>query len=95
MNTLPQPRPQSLRAVSVASVVFGILGAGFFWWVPLGMVFSLAGLMLGFIDSLTAKQHSLTYRLSVTGLIISAIALILCLAIAALGWQSVTFGSLR
>ena len=48
MDTTNQPL--SLRALSVISIVAGLLGGGFYWWVPLGMVLSITGMMFGFVD---------------------------------------------
>ncbi len=83
---------QALRGVSLASIIFGILGGGFFWWVPLGIVFSLTGLIFGLVDSFSARRRSLDYRLSIVGLVISVATLALGIVIAALGLQTVTFG---
>ena len=85
---------QWLRAVSFGSIILGLLGAAFYWWVPLGMVFSLAGLMYGFVDWVHARQRSLDYRLSMVGLLVCVAALALDIVIAALGLQTFTFGSL-
>lgn len=84
--------PRVLRAVGTGSIIFGILGGGLCWWLPLGMVFSITGLLLGGADWANARRHSLSYRLSVAGLAISAIALALDIVIAAFGLQTVTFG---
>ena len=40
----------TVRALSVSAIVFALLGGAFFWWVPMGMVLNLAGLMFGFVD---------------------------------------------
>jgi hypothetical protein len=86
--------PQTLRTVGWSSVLCGILGAGFFWWVPMGMVLSILGLVLGFIDSTIARRRSLPFRLSIAGMVISLAALALCIVIAALNLQLLTFGGL-
>jgi hypothetical protein len=84
---------QGLRSLSFGSIALGVLGIVFFWWVPLGMVASLAGLTLGFIDWESARRRSLDYRLSVIGLLVGAAALTLDIVIAVLGMQTITFGS--
>ncbi len=84
----------SLRSLSIASLVFGILGFVFFWWLPLGMVLSLAGLLLGFSDWTVAGRRSLDRRLSIVAILISVAALILNIVIAALGMQIWTFGGM-
>jgi hypothetical protein len=88
-------QPQALRIFSVASILFGILGGAFYWWVPLGMVLSLTGLMLGVIDGAIARRRSFSFRLSIVGLLVSAAALSLCIVIYALNMQTVTFGGGR
>lgn len=84
----------SLRGLSIASLVFGILGGVLFWWLPLGMVLSLAGLLLGFSDWSVAGRRSLDRRLSIVAILISVAALILNIVIAALGMQIWTFGGM-
>jgi hypothetical protein len=84
---------QGLRALSFGSIALGLLGAFFYWWLPLGMVVSLCGLTLGFIDWESARRRSLDNRLSMVGLVLSAAALALCIVIAMLGMQTITFGS--
>jgi hypothetical protein len=84
---------QGLRALSFGSIALGLLGAVFYWWLPLGMVVSLCGLTLGFIDWESARRRSLDNRLSMVGLVLSAAALALCIVIAMLGMQTITFGS--
>jgi len=90
MNTTMQPR--GIRAFSVGSIALGILGGTFFWWVPLGMVLSLAGLTLGMVDGISARRRSLAYQLAVVGCVISLVSLGLDLSIAFRGLQTLTFG---
>jgi hypothetical protein len=84
--------PGNLRALSVGSLIFAVLGAVFYWWVPLGMVLGLAGLVLAFTDTTMARRRSLDYRLSIVALLFSAAALCLDFAIMFLHLQTVTFG---
>ena len=81
-----------LRGLSLAALVFGALGGVFFWWVPLGMVLSLTGLLLSFFDWTNARKRSLDSRLSIVGLLISAATLALDIVIAWFGLQTLTFG---
>jgi len=90
MNT--SKTPTSLRGLSVTSLIFGVLGGVFFWWLPLGMVLSLTGLVLGFIDGTMARRRSLDFRLSILAIVLAGAALSLNIVIALLGLQSVTFG---
>lgn len=85
-------QPPGLRIFSIASILFGILGGVFYWWVPFGIVASLTGLILGLIDTVSARRRSLTYRLSIAGLLLSTATLILDIVIYALGKQTMTFG---
>jgi len=93
MATNTNQEIQGLRALSVGSIVLGLLGGAFYWWAPLGIILSLSGLMLGLIDGISARRRSLDFRLSIVGFLICAIALTLGLVIAFLGLQTVTLGS--
>ena len=81
-----------LRAVSVGSLAFGALGGALCWWLPFGIVFSMAGLLLGFIDYVSARRRSLEHRLAVVGIAISLVSLAAGFIVLALGMQLVTFG---
>jgi hypothetical protein len=85
-------QPQGLRVFSVASIGFGILGGIFYWWVPLGMIASMAGLLMGFVEVVSARRHSLTYSLSIAGVLVSAATLALNITIAVMGLQTWTLG---
>jgi hypothetical protein len=90
MNVNPMDR--TLRGVGITAIVFGLLGGALFWWLPMGIMLSITGLTLAFIDWVSARRRSSDFRLSIVGLLISAGALALCVVIAALGLQTVTFG---
>jgi hypothetical protein len=83
---------QSFHALSLGSILFAVAGAVFYWWLPLGTVFSLTGLVLGFIDWTSARRRSRDQRLGIVGMVLAAAALALNLVIAYLGLQTVTFG---
>lgn len=83
---------RDLRRLAVASIVFSFLGGVFFWWVPLGIVLSMTGLMLGFADWGFARRRSLDRRLSLIGMLLGLAGLALDLVIAFLGLQTVTLG---
>ena len=82
----------SLRTLSVSAIIFGVLGGAFYWWVPLGMVLGLAGVLFGFVDWTMAHRRSLDYRLSIVAVFLSIATLSLDIVIALLGLQTVTFG---
>jgi hypothetical protein len=84
--------PGGLRVFVIISLVFAILGAAFYWWVPMGLVMSLAGMLFGFIDWTAARRRSLNSRLSVLAMLLSLAAFSLDTVIAYLGLQTVTFG---
>jgi hypothetical protein len=86
---------QGLRGLSITALVAGALGGLFCWWLPLGMVLSLTGLVFGFIDCTAARRRSLDYRLSIAAILLSVATLILNVVIAYLGLQLLTFGALR
>ncbi len=85
----------TLRYLSVGSLLFGVLGGVFCWWVPLGMVLSLTGLVFGFIDCTRCVRRSLDFRLSIVAILISIATLAADIVVAYLGLQTVTFGGLR
>jgi len=85
----------NVRGLSLGAFVFGVLGAILFWWVPMGLVLSLAGLLIGFVDWTMARRRSLDFRLSIAAMIFCLAALGLDIVIVALGLQTVTFGALR
>ena len=84
---------ESFRSLSVAALIFGALGGAFYWWVPLGMVLGLTGLVFGFVDCTVARRRSLDFRLSLIAMLLSIAVLILDTVIAVLGMQTITFGS--
>jgi hypothetical protein len=90
-----QKTAESHRGTAISSLIFAVLGGVFFWWVPLGMVLGLTGLLLGFVDWTMARRRSLDYRLSIVAMVLALVALSLDFVIAALGLQTITFGSLR
>jgi hypothetical protein len=83
-------RTTGLRALTMGTLFFGMMGWAFYWVLPLGMVFSLTGLVLGLVDLLNARRRSVEFSLSMLGLVISAAALAFCIYIAAEGLQTVT-----
>jgi uncharacterized membrane protein len=87
-----QENKLNLRKLGLGSILLGVLGGAFFWWAPLGLVLSMSGLILGFVDWNRARKHSLNKRLSIAAMIISLVTLVLCIVITALHLQTVTFG---
>jgi len=85
-------QPLRLRSLSIGSIILGVVGGLFYWWVPFGMVVSTTGLMTGFVGWVRAQRRSLDCRLSIVGLLLSGATLALDIVIALLGLQMVTFG---
>ena len=82
----------TIRYLGIGSLIFGTLGGIFYWWLPLGIVLSLTGLMFGFGDWTMARRRSLDYRLSIGGMLLCGIALALDIVVGVMGLQTVTFG---
>jgi hypothetical protein len=68
-------------------VVFGVLGFGFYWWVPLGVVLSLTGLMMGIIDWVDSSRLGGRTGLILAGLLISEAGLAFDLFVAVRGLE--------
>ena len=88
-------KARTLRGFVVVSLIFGVLGGGFYWWVPLGIVLSMGGLLFGLIDWTMARRRSLNARLSIAAIVLSLATLTLDIVIALNGLQTWTFGELR
>ena len=80
-----------LRGLSIAALVLALLGGAFYWWMPMGMVASLAGLTLGFADWTRARRRSLDYRLSIVAMLLALATLALNIFVAAYHLQTLTF----
>ena len=85
MGTVTQP--ERFQGIAVGSLILGILGAVFFWWAPLGMVFSLTGLFMGLVAWLNAANRPASRPLAIAGTIVSAAALIVGLVVALTGLE--------
>src|SRR5262249_18113023 len=84
--------PRTLRVFVVVSLIFGILGFAFYWWVPMGIVLSISALVFGFVDWTAARRRSLACRLSILAMLFTVTALSIDIVIAVLGLQTLTFG---
>ncbi len=91
MNGSNKTQP-NVRWISYGSVLLALLGGGFCWWVPMGIILSLAGLTLGFVDWTAALRRSLDQRFAIVGMLLSVAALIVDCIVYYLGWQILTFG---
>lgn len=86
--------PVSVKGLGITSVCLGLLGGMFYWWTPLGMVMSLAGLLSGFIGLTYARRHTTGFGVLIAGVLLCALALILDFVIAGYGLELVKFQSL-
>ena len=64
--------------LAVCSLVTGIFGVIFCWCFVLPMILSLIGLITGIVSLMRTGQHT---GLALAGVILSAIGLVLCVAI--------------
>jgi hypothetical protein len=87
--------PARARGLGITSLVFGLLGGLFYWWTPLGMVLSLAGLLVGFVGWTVARRTTAGLRLSVAGILLSLATFILDCVIAGFGLELIQLHSLR
>jgi hypothetical protein len=82
------------RVLGLISAVLGILGIAFWWYVPMGMVIGLTGLVLGLIGwFLTPRGASRGFV--ITGLVLSLAALVLDFIVLGQGLETYTFSPLR
>jgi hypothetical protein len=87
--------PKSVRVLGIGSVALALLGGALYWWTPMGMVLSLAGLLAGLIGWAYARPGTAGIRLVVAGLLLSAAALTLDYVIAGMGLELIRFHALR
>jgi hypothetical protein len=87
--------PVNLKGLGIVSVLLGLLGGVFYWWTPLGMVISLAGLMSAFVGlTFVRRKKSSGFGLLIAGLVLCLAALILDCVVAGFGLEVVKFQSL-
>jgi hypothetical protein len=87
--------PSSSRGLGLSSLAFGFLGVAFCWWLPLGMVLSLTGLMLGLIGWVMGYPRAGHSGLWIAGTLGSVAGLFLCSVIAAYGLEIFRLAALR
>ena len=81
-----------IRLLSVTALVTAVLGFVFFWWVPMGLIWGLASLVVGFADWTKARRRSLDNRLSIIAMSFALAALAFDLLMAAYQLQTITMG---
>jgi hypothetical protein len=81
--------------LGVVSVILGLVGAAFYWWLPMGIVISLSGLMAGFVGWAQGPRRSIGVALVVAGILLCIAALAFDSFIAFRGLETVRFEALR
>lgn len=89
-RVLAQPNP-----LGIVSFIFGLLGLLFCWWTPLGIVLSLAGLVIGIVGWVMVSTRTGRLGLIIAGTVLSLAALVLDLVIASVGLEIIKFSALR
>jgi hypothetical protein len=67
-----QPRP---RTLGFFSVLGGFLGLVFFWWVPMGILLSICGVIVGLVGWMMNPRRPGAIGLLLGGLVLSLVAL--------------------
>ena len=82
------------KTLGTISLLLAILGLAFYWYLPLGIILGLAGLLFGFIAWLfaTSRFH---FGIVIAGIALSLIALIFDVVAAGMGWETYIFSGLR
>jgi hypothetical protein len=84
------------QALAAATWLLAVLGAVMYWWVPLGMVLSLSGLVAGFIGWVRQPRRAGgLVAMLVVGMLLAGAALCWDLAAVSRGLDTVRFTALR
>ncbi len=83
--------PIALRSLGYSSIIFGLLGGILSWWLPMGMVLSIAGLLTGGVGWIMARRESPALALLLSGVVLSVAALVLNIAITVMGSDLIVF----
>ena len=78
-----------------ASLAFGILGLLCYWYLPLGIILSLAGLVLGVVGWLLFSGRGGSLPVIALGILVSVVALVVDCVVAGLDLETFTFTALR
>jgi hypothetical protein len=92
---MPPLQSASLANLGIFALVFGILGVTFWWWVPTGMILSLAGMILGLVAWTVRDRTAGGLGVLISGLVVSLAALLFNLLVAAFHWEIIRFTALR
>jgi hypothetical protein len=86
-----------VRNIGILSLILGLLGAAFYWWTPMGIVLSLAGLVFGLVGwtSDSRGSNAADHALVIGGTLLSLAALILGFVIADLNLELIKLHAFR
>ena len=93
MITLPS-RVDS-RALAYSSLILGLIGLALCWWLPLGLVVSLAGFVVGIISLIRSAVHTRQRWFAIASTLFCLAVLVLGFVLGGNGWDLITFGALR
>jgi len=76
MATVNQVPPSQLRGAGMSALALGFLGLLFCWLAPLGVLLSLAGVLVGIVTWMMVPGRTASgYRFAVSGTALSALSL--------------------
>jgi uncharacterized membrane protein len=75
----------------LTSLAFGLLGGVFAWWLPVGMILSLAGLVLALIGATFVRQEPDELRPILGAVLVNLAMFVLNCVLAAGGLELVRF----
>jgi hypothetical protein len=85
----------NMHALSYFSFGLGALGAAFCWWLPLGMVLSVAGGLLSVIGWILSGRMKGPAHLFIGALVVAIVALALNFYMADMGFELLRFQAFR
>ncbi len=89
------PSQLDTRALAFTSIVLGLIGLALCWWLPLGLVVSFAGLIIGIIGLIRSSVHTTYRRIAVVAALFCLAVVVFDLVLGANGLDLITFTALR
>src|SRR5262249_6859531 len=93
-KTMPRTDVSRPATLGLASWLLGALAFAFYWWVPLGIIWGMLGLVTAFIGGVRQPRGA-GVALVVGALVFCAGALAFDLTVAVRGWDTVRIHALR
>ena len=87
--------PVRLQRLGIISLVLGVLGFGFYWWTPLGIVVGLFGFVLGFAGWVLGPERTDLRWLVIAGMLLCLAAVVFDVVIGLYGLELIQFRALR